>query len=246
MPVERLNKVLAHAGLGSRRQCDELIAQGRVTVGRETVTELGSKVDIETADVRCDGVPVRAEGAVHYLVNKPVGVVCTNARNESRPRVIDMVRKSSRRLYTVGRLDEDSRGLIIVTNDGELTQQLTHPSHRVPKTYRVRVKGNVIPRKIEAMKEGVPLSEGKVALPKVKVVSRRRGSTDLEVQLHQGINRQIRRVLAKVGHPVIDLQRVAIGPIRDPGLREGAFRRLKPHEVGQLRELSSPTRSKKR
>ena len=246
MPVERLNKILAHAGLGSRRQCDELIAQGRVTVGRETVTELGSKVDPETVDVRCDGVPVRAEKPVHYLVNKPVGVVCTSARSESRPRVIDMVRKSSRRLYTVGRLDEDSRGLIIVTNDGELTQQLTHPSHKVVKTYRVRVKGDVIPRKVEAIKEGVPLSEGKVALPKIKVLHRRKGHTDLEVKLRQGINRQIRRVLAKVGNAVIDLERVAIGPIRDPKLREGAFRRLQPHEVGQLRELSSPSRSKKR
>jgi len=246
MAEERLNKILAHAGLGSRRQCDELIAQGRVTVDRETVTELGSKVDPETADVRCDGVPVRAEKPVHYLVNKPVGVVCTNARSETRPRVIDMVRKSSRRLYTVGRLDEDSRGLIIVTNDGELTQQLTHPSHQVAKTYRVRVKGDIIPRKLEAIRDGVPLSEGKVALPKVKVLSRRRGLTDLEVELHQGVNRQIRRVLAKVGHAVIDLQRVAIGPIRDPELREGQVRRLRAKEVRELRELSSPKRSKKR
>jgi len=245
MAEERLNKILAHAGLGSRRQCEELIAQGRVTVDREVVTDLGHKADPETADVRCDGAPVRAEEAVHYLVNKPVGVVCTNARDEKRPRVIDMVRKSSRRLYTVGRLDEDSRGLIIVTNDGELTQQLTHPSHKVVKTYRVRVKGDVIPRKIEAMKAGVPLHEGKVPLDDVKVVGRRKGYTDLEVKLRQGINRQIRRVLAKVGNPVIDLERVAIGPIRDPELHEGRVRRLRKSEVRKLRELSSPRRPKR-
>jgi len=244
MAEERLNKILAHAGLGSRRQCEALIAQGRVTVDRKVVTELGGKADMETSDVRCDGMSVEAEASVHYLVNKPIGVVCTSARSETRPRVIDMVRQSSRRLYTVGRLDEDSRGLIIVTNDGDLTQQLTHPSHKVVKTYRVRVKGVVIPRKIEAIQEGVPLSEGKVALPKIKVLHRRKGYTDLEVKLRQGINRQIRRVLAKVGHAVIDLERVAIGPIRDPELREGAIRRLRAKEVRELRELSSPRRRK--
>jgi 23S rRNA pseudouridine2605 synthase len=248
MAEERLQKILAHAGLGSRRQCEELIAAGRVTVDGAVVTELGTKVDPDAADIRCDGERVRAERPAYYLLNKPRGVVCTSARSEGKPRAIDYIRRERRRLYTVGRLDEDSRGLIILTNDGELTQRLTHPRHQVAKTYRVTVRGSMSPAAVRKAREGIYLSEGKAALSRVTVRRRKRNATELEIELRQGINRQIRRVLARLGHPVTDLRRVAIGPIHDPELKEGAFRPLRPHEIRQLREaagLEQPRRRRK-
>jgi len=234
MPLERLNKLLAHAGYGSRRACDELIAEGRVTVNGTTVTELGHKADPEHDDVRCDGERVRPQPPAYYLLNKPRGVVCTADPREQRPRAIDLVRSNHRRLYTIGRLDADSRGLIILTNDGHLTQRLTHPRHQVAKTYRVWVRGSLAPDTLRKARQGVRLSDGRAALPNVRVRHRRRDSTELEIVLRQGINRQIRRVLAKLGHPVSDLRRIAIGPIRDPRLREGASRPLRPDEIHRL------------
>ena len=236
MAMDRLHKILAHAGIGSRRQCEELIAQGRVTVDGATVADLGHKADPAQADIRCDGQRVRPEPSVYYLVRKPRGVVCTSAPREPRPRVVDLVRHVSQRLYTVGRLDADSRGLIILTNDGELTNQLTHPRHGVPKVYRVRVRGAMSPEAVERVAKGVHLSEGKATVARLRVRHRRRDSTELEVELRQGVNRQVRRMLAKVGHPVLDLERIAIGPIRDPELKEGAFRPLRPAEIRQLRD----------
>jgi 23S rRNA pseudouridine2605 synthase len=236
--MERLNKILAHAGFGSRRAVEELIVQGRVTVDGEAATDLGRKVDPAAADIRCDGERVKAEPLIYYLLNKPRGVVCTSAPGEQRPRAIDLVRSSAQRLYTIGRLDADSHGLIIVTNDGELTQKLTHPRHEVPKTYRAWARGAMSPEAVEKAQRGVYLSEGKASLARVEVLRRRREATQLEVELRQGINRQIRRVLAKLGHPVSDLERVAIGPIADPDLKEGAWRRLRPDEVARLREAA--------
>ncbi len=247
MPEERLQKVLAHAGIGSRRACEDLIEQGRVAVNGHTVTELGTKVDPEEADILCDGEPIRRETRVYYLVNKPPGVVCTSSPREKRPRAIDLVRHDSRRLYTVGRLDAASRGLIILTNDGQLTQRLTHPRHKVPKTYRVRVRGSLSRDDVQTVQDGVHLAEGKASFSRVRVLKRKRRYTDLQVQLTQGVNRQIRRVLAKVGNKVMDLQRTAIGPLRDPGLRQGAHRRLRPDEVRQLKQCArSPSKRSRR
>jgi len=234
MALERLNKVLARAGLGSRRAVEDLIAQGRVTVDGATVTDLGRKVDPAASDVRCDGERVRPEAPAYYLLNKPRGVVCTTDPREARTRAIDFAGGDSRRLYTIGRLDADSRGLIILTNDGELTERLTHPRHQVAKVYRVWVRGAMDEAALARVRRGVHLAEGKASVAAVRVCTRRREATELEVELRQGINRQLRRVLAKVGHPVSDLCRVAIGPIRDPKLKEGAWRTLRPHEVRQL------------
>jgi len=234
MSAERLHKILAHAGVGSRRQCEVLIAEGRVTVDGQTVTDMGHKVDPDTASIQCDGERVKSEPLVYYLLNKPPGVVCTSSGRETRPRAIDLIRHDSRRFYTVGRLDADSRGLIILTNDGSLTQRLTHPRHKVAKTYHVRVQGLVTRDTIEQVQSGVRLSEGKTSLDRVRILRRKGGITELEVELTQGINRQVRRVLAKVGHSVVDLQRVAIGTICDPALREGAHRKLRQAEVTQL------------
>ncbi len=234
MPLDRLNKLLAHAGLGSRRACDELITAGRVTVDGVVVSDLGQKADPAEADIRCDGQRVRPEAPAYYLLNKPRGVVCTSDPGEGRPRAVDLVRGDHRRLYTIGRLDADSRGLIVLTNDGELTLRLTHPRHQTPKVYRVWARGAMSPEALKKAQRGVHLAEGKTALPRVRLCRRRREATELEVELRSGINRQIRRVLAKLGHPVSDLCRVAIGPIRDPALKEGAWRRLRPDEVQSL------------
>jgi 23S rRNA pseudouridine2605 synthase len=240
--MERLHKILAHAGFGSRRQCEELIAQGRVTVDGVTVSDLGHKADPAQSDIRCDGVRVKPESLVYFLVNKPRGVVCTSDPREPRPRAVDLVRHVSQRLYTVGRLDADSRGLLILTNDGELTNQLTHPRHEVSKRYHVRVRGSLGPDATEQIERGVFLAEGKASASRLRVQRRRRDATDIEVELRQGVNRQIRRMLAKVGHPVIDLQRVAIGPIRDPELREGAYRTLRPEEIVLLRQAAETSK----
>ena len=173
--------------------------------------------------------------------------MCTSARSETRPRAIDYIQHEHRRLYTVGRLDEDSRGLIILTNDGEMTNHLTHPRHHVPKTYVVKVRGVMTPEAVRQAQDGVHLSEGKTSLSRLKVRDRKRGTTTLVVELRQGINRQIRRVLAKLDHPVTDLRRIAIGPIRDPHLKEGDTRRLRAAEVRLLREAALPsTRRAKR
>ncbi len=246
MALERLNKLRAHAGLGSRRACDALIAQGRVTVDGAVVTDLGHKADPLVADIRCDGQRVRPEKPAYYLLNKPRGVVCTCDAREGRPRAVDLVRGDHRRLYTIGQLDADSRGLIVLTNDGELTQRLTHPRHQVPKVYRVWVRGAMSPEGVERAQRGVYLAEGKAGLPRIRVCQRRREATELEVELRSGINRQVRRVLAKVGHPVSDLRRVAIGPIRDPRLKEGAWRTLRPDEIASLRAAALPPNSRSR
>ncbi len=246
--MERLNKFLARAGLGSRRQVEELIRQGRVTVNGQTVTDLAVKVDPHRADIRCDGERLRPQKTAYYLLNKPPGVVCTCAQNDPRPRAIDFVPHANRRLYTVGRLDADSRGLIILTNDGELTERLTHPRYKLPKVYRVWVRGAMSGEALRKARQGVFLAEGKMAIRDLRVRRRRRNSTELEIRLRQGANRQIRRVLAKVGHPVADLRRVAIGPLRDPDLPEGAWRPLSPAEVAMLRQavgLQPPRRTPK-
>lgn len=234
--MERLNKLLAQAGLGSRRQVEQLIRQGRVTVDGRAVTDLALKADPRRADIRCDGERLRPQKTAYYLLNKPRGVVCTSAEGHARPRAIDLVPNTNRRLYTVGRLDADSRGLIILTNDGELTDRLTHPRYKLPKLYRVWVRGAMDGEALRKARAGVFLSEGKKAIPRLRVRRRRRASTELEVELRQGANRQIRRILAKTGHPVTDLARVAIGPLRDPQLPEGACRRLRPAEVAVLRQ----------
>jgi 23S rRNA pseudouridine2605 synthase len=222
------------------------MAQGRVSVDGRVVADLGHKADPSVARITCDGEPVAPETPVYYLLNKPKGVVCTSSAQEARPRAVDLLGNDHRRLYSVGRLDADSRGLIVLTNDGSLTQQLTHPSHRVPKTYRVRVRGSMSPETVERVQKGVFLSEGRASLSRVRVVRRARGGTELEIELTQGINRQIRRVLAKVGHPVTDLQRVAIGAIRDPALREGAHRLLRADEIRQLLHPDPPPASRSR
>ena len=229
MDGERLQKVLSRAGLGSRRVCDDLIAAGRVTVDG-TPAVLGQRVDVSSAHVALDGVPVPvAAGLVHYLLNKPAGVVTTASDPQDRPTVVSLV-PSSPRVFPVGRLDRQTEGLLILTNDGDLAQLLTHPSHGVAKEYLVEVTGIPQPGALRTLREGVELDDGRTAPARVGVVS----PGVLRITIHEGRNRQVRRMCEAVGHPVRRLVRTRIGPLTDPALEPGRWRPLSSAEVREL------------
>lgn len=229
-----MQKVLAAAGLGSRRQCEELIAVGRVEVDRRVVTEMGTRVDPAKQRIRVDGVPLPTAKLEYFAVNKPSGVLSTNRDPSGRPRVIDLVPARDARLFTIGRLDLSSDGLILVTNDGELANRLTHPRYGVAKTYRVTVAGQPAREVLAKLRKGVHLSGGIARAERVVVKSRRKESTILEMVLREGKNREIRRILARVGHKVLRLTRTAVGPIRLGTLPPGDARRLTREEVKSL------------
>jgi 23S rRNA pseudouridine2605 synthase len=232
---ERLQKVLAAAGLGSRRQCEELILTGRVEVDRDVVMELGTRVDPEKQRIRVDGVELRKPKTVWYALNKPIGVVCTNRDPSGRPRAIDLVAESRERLFPVGRLDMNSEGLLLLTNDGELANQLAHPRYGITKTYRVLVAGQPGREVMTQLRRGVYLSEGLTRITGVTIKRRYKKSTILEMVLQEGKNREIRRVLARVGHKVMRLVRIATGPVKLGELEPGDSRRLTRQEVEALR-----------
>ncbi|MBN2579286.1 MAG: rRNA pseudouridine synthase [Pirellulales bacterium] len=236
---QRLQKVLASAGLGSRRQCEELIVAGRVEIDRRVVRELGTRADPETQEIRVDGQLLHATRPVYFAVNKPVGVVSTNRDPSGRPRVIDLVPGGHVRLFTIGRLDLNSEGLILVTNDGELANRLTHPRYGVPKTYRVQIAGRPSPEILRKLQRGVHLAEGVVRAERVSVKSRHKESAILEIVLREGRNREIRRMLARLGHKVLHLTRTAVGPVRLERLPPGSWRKLTHQEIHALRDSSS-------
>ena len=230
---ERLQKVLARAGLGSRRVCEDLIADERVTVNGE-VAVLGRRVDAEHDRIEVDGVRVLVtDDFVHYLLNKPPGTVTTASDPQGRPTVVQLV-PTEPRVFPVGRLDADTEGLLLLTNDGELAQRLSHPSHGVTKTYLAQVKGT-IPRELgKRLRDGVELEDGIVRVDRFKVVTSAPGRALVEVVLHEGRKHVVRRLLAAVGHPVEGLVRVKVGPIGLGDLRSGKVRVLTIQEVGEL------------
>ncbi len=230
---QRINKLLAAAGLGSRRQVDELITDGRVEIDGKTVTQVGVKVDIDKAKISVDGEPLRRHRPMYFAVNKPSGVLCTNRDPEGRPRVIDLI-PGNNRLFPVGRLDASSTGLILLTNDGELAQRLAHPKHSVPKQYFVVVAGQVEPEAMRRLQRGIYLAEGLARVDGAKIRKVRKGCTEIEITLSEGKNREIRRVLARLGHRVVTLRRTAIGPLKLAMLQEGGYRPLSPDEVAAL------------
>ncbi|RLT16340.1 MAG: pseudouridine synthase [Planctomycetota bacterium] len=231
--LQRINKVLAAAGLGSRRHVDELIEQGRVEIDGKVVTQVGIKVDMSTASISVDGELLKQYRPVYFAVHKPEGVLCTNRDPQGRLRVIDFV-PNQFRLFPVGRLDAFSTGLIILTNDGELAQQLTHPKHEIPKRYSVIVAGQVELEALKRLERGIYLAEGKAQVDHAKLKKVRKSSTEIEITLSEGKNREIRRVLARLGHKVVSLKRIAIGPLKLSDLPEGAYRPLSNHEVQGL------------
>jgi 23S rRNA pseudouridine2605 synthase len=236
----RLAKYLAHAGVASRRSAETLIAAGRVSVAGEIVTDPARDVD-EDSGVALDGQPLAGpEPRVLYAVNKPVGVVSTARDTHGRRTVTQLVPASGLRLYPVGRLDIDSSGLILLTNDGELANRLTHPRFEVPKTYRARLGGDPIAKDaLRALREGVQLEDGSTAPARVRRVGGA-ASNVIELTIHEGRNRQVRRMCEAVGHRVLELERVGFGPLALDGLAPGGHRRLTDAEVERLRALTCP------
>jgi 23S rRNA pseudouridine2605 synthase len=231
----RLGKFLAHAGAASRRGAERLVAEGRVTVAGEVVTDPARDVD-ESSGVTLDGHPVRPEPLEVHALNKPAGVVSTARDTHGRPTVVDLVR-SRRRLYPVGRLDADTTGLILLTNDGELAERLTHPRYGVPKVYRVRVRPpRLSPRALRALREGVELEDIVTAPARVRQLR----SGMLEITIREGRKRQVRRMVEAVGHRVVELERVAFGPLGLRGLAPGESRRLTKVEIQRLRQAAAP------
>lgn len=229
----RLAKFLAHGGVASRRKAEEIIAKGVVTVGGEVVTDPARNVEAGD-DVRVNGAPVAAEAREVWAVNKPEGVVSTAREPGGRPAVVELV-ETEARLYPVGRLDADSTGLLLLTNDGELANRLTHPRYEVPKTYRARLKAPIGDRDLERLRGGVELEDGPTSPAEVK----RLGDLEIEITLREGRNRQVRRMLEAVGNEVMGLRRVSFGPLQLGDLKLGDARRLSDEEVARLREAAA-------
>jgi 23S rRNA pseudouridine2605 synthase len=241
----RLQKVLAQAGLGSRRACEAMISEGRVEVNSEVVLEQGRRVDPERDVIRVDGARIPPPRRHLYLaLNKPRGVVVTMDDPEGRRSIADLLAEGSRRLvknerlFHVGRLDTDSEGLLILTNDGELAHKLAHPSYQVPKTYVVEVTGAVTPATLRRLRRGITLEDGPVRPTSVKIASSARERTLLKITMHEGRNRIVRRTMEAVGHPVQRLSRTGIGPVRLGNLKVGEYRELTREELGGLLDLT--------
>jgi 23S rRNA pseudouridine2605 synthase len=230
----RLAKYLAHGGVASRRRAEDIIGKGLVTVGGEVVTDPAKDVG-DADDVRVNGARVRAEGREVWVVNKPAGVVSTAREPGARPAVVSLV-DSAARLYPVGRLDADSTGLLLLTNDGELANRLTHPRYGVAKAYRARLAKPIGAAEIGRLRDGVELEDGPTAPARVE----RRGPREIEIELREGRNRQVRRMVEAVGNRVVALRRVAFGSLTLGSLAEGGARRLKEGEIAQLWKDAEP------
>jgi 23S rRNA pseudouridine2605 synthase len=231
---ERLQKVMASAGVASRRQCEELILQGVVRVNGKVVDELPAFVDADQDAITVSGRRLKQAERVYFLVNKPKGFICTSRDPQGRPSALGLV-PVSERVFCVGRLDADTTGLLILTNDAELTNLLTHPRYKVPKTYVARVAGHVDEQAVEKLRKGVWLAEGRTGQATVRVLKSRRDESALEITIRQGLNRQVRRMLARVGLPVKSLQRTRIAGLTVKGLGLGQYRPLTKAEVAALR-----------
>jgi len=234
----RLQKFLSMAGVASRRAAEELISQKRVKVNGVTVTKPGIKVDTEKDTVEVDGKVCKLKNTyVYIMLNKPKGYITTLYDPFGRPTILDLVKGLKTRVFPVGRLDKDTEGLLLLTNDGELAYKLTHPKHGIEKTYIVKVKGKVSKKAVNVLQKGVILEEGKTSPAKVRILKRGIDFTLLEMKIHEGKKRQIRRMCEKVGHPVIELKRVKIGELTLKGLKAGEWRYLTNKEMEYLKNL---------
>ena len=232
----RLQRYLASAGFGSRRSCEEFILAGRVTVDGKEERTLGASIDPRTQKVCLDGEQVRSQRKRYYILNKPKGYLCTNLDPSGRKRAIDLIAENDR-LFTVGRLDENSQGLLLVTNDGDMGNRLAHPRYEVSRTYRVHVVGNPTLETLDELRKGIHFPEGRFQVHGIKQVKVQGKSSVLEMHLKQGRNREIRRMLARVGHKVMSLERISFGPLQLRGVGVGKYRTLKAHEIQALQDL---------
>lgn len=235
MTPERLQKVLARAGVGSRRRAEEFIAAGRVTVDGRRVTEMGLRVDPEKQAITFDGRPLRLpENKVTVLLNKPAGYVTTMADPQGRPMVGSLLKEPGLRLFPVGRLDFDTEGALLLTNDGDLAHRLLHPSFEIKRTYQATVEGTPGAQALRALRQGIELEGRRTHPAMVKTLRRRGEQTVLEIIIHEGRKRQVRKMLAAVGHPVLHLKRVAYGDLRLGRLPLGSYRRLNHEDIALL------------
>lgn len=232
---ERLQKFLAQAGVASRRKAETLIAAGRIRVNGRRVTTPGTKVDSYRDRVELDGRLVRRERLVYWLMNKPQGLVSTVSDPQDRPTVLSMLPQVKERIFPVGRLDIQTEGALLLTNDGELTNALLHPSKSVKKVYRARLRGQVLDETLEVLRKGVPLEEGVTAPARVRVTTRTSSATWVEISIHEGRNRQVRRMAEAVGHPVLRLIRVLFADLSVHDMKIGTVRELSKKEVANLR-----------
>jgi len=234
----RLQKFLSQAGIASRRASEALILEGRVKVNGITVKELGTKVNPESDIIEVDGKVCNIDKEyVYILLNKPKGILTSVKDPFGRPTVIDLLKGIKTKVFPVGRLDKDTQGLLLLTNDGELTYKITHPKHKVEKTYIAHVEGVVCPKDIEALKNGIMLEDGLTSPAKVKIIKKLDNSTVLELKIHEGRKRQVRRMCDAIGHPVINLKRTQIGNLSLNGLKVGQWRYLNQDEIDYLKGL---------
>jgi 23S rRNA pseudouridine2605 synthase len=239
MPVpERLQKLLAFAGYGSRRKCELLMLEGRVTVNGAIITELGTKADIDEDAIAVDGKRLQAPKLVYVLMNKPVGVVTTMSDPRAGKTVADLLPRLPAQVHPVGRLDRDTEGALLLTNDGQLTNRLTHPRYGVEKTYRVVIDCAPSAKEIEKLENGVKLVDGRTAPARARLlgIDGQTGHATVELTIHEGRNRQVRRMLEAVGHKVIGLRRTAFGGLTSYKLPKGACRLLSRQEVAKLKK----------
>ncbi|MES2202572.1 MAG: pseudouridine synthase [candidate division FCPU426 bacterium] len=235
---ERLQKFLSSAGIASRRQAEKLMLEGRVTVNGKVANELGVKIDPRADAVKVDGKLVRSEKLYYVLLNKPKGTICTMDDPEGRPKVSDLVRGVKARLYPVGRLDFDTTGALLLTNDGELANMLMHPQHRFAKTYVAKLKGIPTPENIEKMKTGIYIDGKRTAPAEAKLMGVKEKNSVLQITLREGRNKQVKRMCQAIGHPVIRLNRLAYGFLTVNELAPGAWRHLMVEEVELLKKAA--------
>ncbi|MFD1125891.1 pseudouridine synthase [Lentilactobacillus raoultii] len=234
---ERLQKVMAHAGVASRRKAEKLISEGHVKVNGHVITELGTKVT-DNDEVKVDEVPISREVPVYYLLYKPRGVITAVTDNKNRQTVVDLLSDVTERIYPVGRLDYDTSGLLLLTNDGELDNHLTHPKYEVDKTYVAKVKGIVTNDDMKQLRTGVRIDGRKTAGAKASVIRTNQNSSIVSLTIHEGRNHQVKKMFLALGHPVEKLSRQSYGFLNLKGLQPGEYRKLKPHEVEELKKLS--------
>jgi len=242
---ERLQKILSQAGVASRRLAEELIAQGRVQVNGVTVAALGTKADPDADEIKVDGRRIQTQKRKRYiLLHKPRGYITTRSDPQGRPTVLDLLRGVREYVYPVGRLDYDSEGLLLLTNDGDLAARLTHPRHEVDKVYEARVRGIPDAHTLDRLAKGVTIDDRRTAPAKVRLLDppnkrpTENEQTRIELAIHEGRQRQVRKMFDAIGHPVVRLKRVRIGPIADPDMPPGHWRELTPKEIQRLKKAA--------
>jgi 23S rRNA pseudouridine2605 synthase len=232
---ERLQKVPAKAGLASRRQAEDLIREGRVRIDGKVVTEMGVRVDPDNQQIECDGIPVtQPEKKIYILLHKPAGFLSTVHDPQGRTIVTDLLRNVNERVYPVGRLDLDTEGALLLTNDGELAQKILHPSHEVKKTYVAKVKGRPAKKKLAALARGIVLEGRKTWPADIEVLHTEPETATIKIIIHEGRKRQVRKMFAAVGHPVLQLQRLAYGELELGALAPGEYRFLSPNDIKKI------------